>query len=1088
MVPGILKLVGKSLSNYKRPVLYQVLIISLLSAVITGSLLTGRSVKSSLRKSATERLGNTGIMISSGTRYFDSSLAEKLGYIAKVRCTGLLEINGYCKDLVSQKEAFNTKIYALTPGFFAFQNKDTVTLESGNVAVNEKLASYLGLKAGDELIIRVNDLNDIPADAPFAPDKDAGKSLVMKVGSVLTSENAGNFSLSISQVMPMNIFINLSDILGDEHKTMKINRLLLENNSFLTDDEVYDFLKQVLVPSDIGLSIVPLVKTGENELRSDRIFIEEPLISEIKNIIPSSAPVITYLGNSFRAGSRSTPYSFVSGLPSSLYPDVSGGENIIINRWLAEDLEINEGDTLQMFWYSPDSLNSLIEKNSRFCVRRVVDMTGIWSDSLLMPEFPGISGSESCSDWDAGVQIKLGAIRQKDEEYWNRFRGTPKAFINYEKGKALWGNNFGPATGIRFPKEISGELISERLSGSIDPGKTGFHIINLSEESIRAANGSVDFSTLLLSLGFFLIMAAVVLLSLAVNAYLDSKQSQIRIYFALGFRTSWIGRLFFAESALIAIIGCFLGSIAGVLVNILLINLLNTVWQGAVQTDTLDASFSILPVLSGFMATLIMALIFLGLQIRLFLTNLNREKKLIHTSPSQSRNLIFLLISFFVSAAFFSLSLFIKDSEILYSFASGSVLMIFMILSWRQYIIHSSDLSSDKRRTSEKLSLKYYSYYPLQAITPVLFIATGIFAVFITGSNRMNMDSKILKNSGGTGGYLLWCESSIPVMEDITTSAGLKALGLDDAEMSDLSFVQMKRSAGDDASCLNLNHITAPPLLGVDPSDFIARGSFSFAKSINEGNTDNPWQFLDAPASDNIVFGIADQTVLQWGLKIKTGDTLIMKAENGQILRIIIAAGLKSSVFQGHVLIGMENFRKFYPSVSGSSVFLTDGNQEMTEIYKETLLERLDNYGINAELTTDRLASYYEVTNTYLTVFGVFGALGLVIGIAGLGFVLLRNYNFRKREFALMLATGFAFSRIRKIILSEQMIILCAGIISGMIPAFVATLPSLKNNQDIPWIYLLIMITIIFMTGASALYISVRSVTDISLTESLKKE
>ena len=48
-------------------------------------------------------------------------------------------------------------------------------------------------------------------------------------------------------------------------------------------------------------------------------------------------------------------------------------------------------------------------------------------------------------------QIKLNDIRKKDEEYWNKFRGTPKAFINYDKGIELWGNNFGPATAMRFP-------------------------------------------------------------------------------------------------------------------------------------------------------------------------------------------------------------------------------------------------------------------------------------------------------------------------------------------------------------------------------------------------------------------------------------------------------------------------------------------------------------------------------------------------------------------------------------------------------------------------------------------------------------
>jgi putative ABC transport system permease protein len=128
------------------------------------------------------------------------------------------------------------------------------------------------------------------------------------------------------------------------------------------------------------------------------------------------------------------------------------------------------------------------------------------------------------------------------------------------------------------------------------------------------------------------------------------------------------------------------------------------------------------------------------------------------------------------------------------------------------------------------------------------------------------------------------------------------------------------------------------------------------------------------------------------------------------------------------------------------------------------------------------------VTNTYLTVFGVFGALGMITGIAGLGFVLLRNYNFRKREFALMMATGFSVNKIRRMILSEQMLILIAGIISGVIPAIVATLPSLKNSPDIPWLYLILMVSAILLTGSAALFFSVRAVTNDSLTASLKRE
>ena len=39
MIPGIFRIIIQSVKYYKKPVLYQILIIALLSAVITGSLL-----------------------------------------------------------------------------------------------------------------------------------------------------------------------------------------------------------------------------------------------------------------------------------------------------------------------------------------------------------------------------------------------------------------------------------------------------------------------------------------------------------------------------------------------------------------------------------------------------------------------------------------------------------------------------------------------------------------------------------------------------------------------------------------------------------------------------------------------------------------------------------------------------------------------------------------------------------------------------------------------------------------------------------------------------------------------------------------
>ena len=110
-------------------------------------------------------------------------------------------------------------------------------------------------------------------------------------------------------------------------------------------------------------------KTSEYELISQRIFIDQEIVNQITGIFPGSAPVLTYLANRITSGNKSTPYSFVSALPSSLYPGIASGNEMIINQWMASDLSVEAGDTVRMFWYSPDSLNHLVEKSSYFTIK-----------------------------------------------------------------------------------------------------------------------------------------------------------------------------------------------------------------------------------------------------------------------------------------------------------------------------------------------------------------------------------------------------------------------------------------------------------------------------------------------------------------------------------------------------------------------------------------------------------------------------------------------------------------------------------------------------------------------------------------------
>jgi len=61
---SLLRIIARSVTHNIRGYLYQLIIIILLTGVVTGSLMTGKSVRESLKQTSFEKLGNAGIVLS----------------------------------------------------------------------------------------------------------------------------------------------------------------------------------------------------------------------------------------------------------------------------------------------------------------------------------------------------------------------------------------------------------------------------------------------------------------------------------------------------------------------------------------------------------------------------------------------------------------------------------------------------------------------------------------------------------------------------------------------------------------------------------------------------------------------------------------------------------------------------------------------------------------------------------------------------------------------------------------------------------------------------------------------------------------
>jgi hypothetical protein len=342
----------------------------------------------------------------------------------------------------------------------------------------------------------------------------------------------------------------------------------------------------------------------------------------------------------------------------------------------------------------------------------------------------------------------------------------------------------------------------------------------------------------------------------------------------------------------------------------------------------------------------------------------------------------------------------------------------------------------------------------------VILFALGTFLVVSTGSNKLDLFANAEDKSSGTGGFAFFAETTMPVLYNLNNDEKRAEEGI----YEDFSAVQFRQVEGDDASCLNLNRISQPAILGVDPESL--SGRFTFATRMDGLEVDDPWTALNQEFDDGSIPAIADQTVIQWGLGKKVGDELLYQNEQGDTLRLKLIAGTAPSIFQGYVIISNENFLDNYPSNSGSNVFLIDGPPEKQEQIAEELQTVFRDYGWQMESTAKRLVEFYSVTNTYLSIFLALGALGLMLGTIGLAVILARTIIERRREIGLMQAIGFQNRQLFGLLFREYLFLLLAGVLIGFLTAVIATLPAfLSANSDASLSTVAIVVTLILVNG-----------------------
>lgn len=366
-----------------------------------------------------------------------------------------------------------------------------------------------------------------------------------------------------------------------------------------------------------------------------------------------------------------------------------------------------------------------------------------------------------------------------------------------------------------------------------------------------------------------------------------------------------------------------------------------------------------------------------------------------------------------------------------------------------------------------RLSLHNAAVRRGRSLTVISLLALGIFSIFITAAQQKGFSGLENSRSSGTGGFSCWAESSIPLRYDPFSEQGLREYGLvDDGLRGKVSLTAMQKLDGDDASCLNLNLPARPAVLGVPAEAFSRDRRFSFLELAGEVDPKDPWKYLERPSGNGIIPAFADQTVITWGLRKKTGDTVFISDGKGGKIGLRLAGGLDNSVFQGYLLVSAALLRHYVPSVYGYRIFLAETSPAVSGSLPSRLESEFKDYGMAALPASEKLASFNAVENTYISVFLLLGALGLLTGTIGLGMVLMRSIQERKEEFAVLSAMGFPSRSLLKLAAGEHVFLLLAGMTAGILPAVAGMLPRILTEAGgVPFLYLSLLSSLILLNG-----------------------
>ncbi|MEM6910041.1 MAG: ABC transporter permease [Verrucomicrobiota bacterium] len=1073
---SIWRLIGRSLWHFRAAHALTLAMVALAVAVVIGTLGTGDSIDAALQERLERRVGELKSVLVTGDRFAAQNITERLREKG-VEAAALLALTGHVSRPETGQRLNQIQVLAIDADFAQVFGGGG---ESKGWRVNRVLADALGVKAGDFLQLSLPKPSFLPKDAPLSGSKSIEETSVrqrLQIAGLLEPSTHGSFSLRAEQQ-------EQPTLVGPLGEVQRLAELEGQVNVIATAQEegqrLIETFREVQTPEDFGLKLEPAWRGSTLRIQSQRLFLDASLEQVLRGTFPEGEASFSYLANALAKGEEAAPYSLVASAPPGVGPVPEGisPEGIVINQWLADDLELGLGDKLEMRFFAVQEDGKLREERAESVVEAIVAMEDEGLQAGWVPDIPGVMGTENCRDWDPGIPFEEAAIRDQDEDYWTTWGETPKALLPYARARELWGNRYGQLTEWRVAEaDFDEERLRQAIQREIDPAEFGF-LTQDTEELLAAAEEAMDFGGLFAGMSVFLVAAALILVGLTFRFGVEQRQSQLGLLAAVGFTRWQIGRLLVAEGLLVAFLGVGLGMILAAPVAQLFLSGLNGAWSGATVGMEVALVVSQASFLAGALATGLPALLVVAWSVFRLLRQLSLVA-LLHGGAltSQPQKAGAARWSWWLAAG-----LALGAAGLLFSgrgstgeaaagafYGGGMLLLLSALLGARSWW-------RSQPRKPFLGTLQLVRGRPDRALAVLGISAFGFFMVAAVLAFWISLSEADSARPGGpTGGYRFFVETALPVFPDLRDPFERDALGLS----REGEWLPMRLLPGDEASCLNLARARRPQLLGVSSRALEERGAFAFSSSLAEGEA-AAWSLLREAGTGGAVPVVVDQNSALWALGKSLGEIVELPAGE-ETLRFQIVGLLATSILQGALLLDEQVFQDLFPAEAGHRVFLVGGG-EASSASVASLSRALEAYGAEVSTTRDRLLAYAEVQNTYLKMFLLLGGFGLLLACVGFLVLFRRNVVEFRGQLALLEGVGVRRSRLQALVHHEHFGLVAWGIALGAGAALIAVLPAgLGARGAFPWLLVLLVMALVLVGG----YLASRWATALSFRRSL---